>query len=342
MSEKSDKLQQWESWLARQTEAALEPDLPILDAHHHLWDRGGHRYLKPEFRQDTSGHRLLGSIYVECLSKYRVDGPARLRPVGETEYVMSLPEQASSGPVLCRGIVGAADLSLGDAVDEVLQAHLEAAGGAFKGVRYVTAWDPSPEIHGAYPSHQHMLREPAVQAGARRLGQLGLSLDVWLYFHQLDDVVALARACRDLTIVVNHCGGPIGVGPYATKRDEVYGEWKNALALVAGCENVSIKIGGLGMKLAGFSWRERAVPPDSEALAQAWKPYVDACVEAFGPYRALFESNFPVDRAGCTYTSLWNAFKRLTAGYSQAERALLMYETASRTYKLRSPLTSRD
>lgn len=335
-AETVDRLARWEDWLRSSTEAPLDPHPPIVDAHHHLWDRSGHTYLPQQFEADASGHQLLASVYVECRSNYLEQGPEELKPVGETQYVAALVADKSAMPqaALCAGIVGFADLSLGDRVEAVLQAHEAAGSGRFKGVRYATAWDADPTIHTAYPSHAGMLREPLVQTGARCLARRGLSLDTWTYFHQLDDVVALARACPDLMVVVDHAGGPLGIGVYAGRRQEVFAQWRLALHGFKPLENVAMKFGGLAMPLAGFAWRKHPTPPASQTLAAAWRPYFEVCLEVFGPARCMFESNFPVDRSGCTYTSLWNAFKTLAAPLSAGERNALLHGTAQRIYRL--------
>jgi len=319
-------------------ERALDADAAIVDPHHHLWNRGGHTYLPEQFRAEVraGGHRLVASVYVECLSQYLDSGPVHLRPVGETTYVARLAQAAhdAGGPAMAAGIVAYADLSLADAVDEVLDAHELAGGGRLRGIRYSTAHDADPAIHCAYTTRPGMLREPAVQAGARRLAKRGLSLDVWLYFHQLDDVLVLASACPDLTIVVDHAGGPLGLGPYAGQRAEVFARWRDALQLLRGQDNIHLKFGGLAMPLAGFEWRKLPQPPGSRMLASAWQPYWDVCLDVFGPRRCMFESNFPVDRSGCTYTALWNAFKRLAAPLTATERQWVLAGSARRVYRI--------
>ena len=335
-AEAAERQQRWDNWLALSKEAPLDAHTPILDPHHHLWDRGGHTYLPDQFNADAKGHALLTTVYVECRSRYWTHGPEHLRPVGETQYVAELVADRT-GPThtsLCAGIVGFADLSLGDEVAAVLQAHEEAGQSRFKGIRYASAWDADPAIHAAYPSHAGMLREPKVQAGARRLAERGLSLDTWVYFHQLDDVVTLARTCPDLVIVVDHCGGPLGIGPYAERRQEVFAEWRSAMEAFKPLNNVFVKFGGLAMPIAGFAWRKRPEPPKSQTLAEAWRPYFEVCIDVFGPARCMFESNFPVDRTGCSYTSLWNAFKTLAQNLSTDERQSLLRGTAQRVYQL--------
>lgn len=334
----ADRLRRWEQWLALCQEAALAPDVPIVDPHHHLWDRGGHTYLPEQLAAEAraSGHHLLSSVYVECLSQYLDSGPEHLQPVGETAYVSAIAEaaRASGGGDIAAGLVAFADLSLGDAVDEVLDAHALHSRGRLRGIRYCTAHDSDPAIHSAYPTRPGMLREAAVQAGAARLARRGLSLDVWAYFHQLDEVLALARACPGLSIVLDHAGGPIGMGPYAEQRQQVFQRWRQGLQALGRQPNVVLKFGGLAMPLAGFEWRKRPQPPDSQTLAAAWQPFWEVCLEAFGPQRCMFESNFPVDRSGCSYTALWNAFKRLAAPLSPAERQQVLAATAQRVYRV--------
>jgi predicted TIM-barrel fold metal-dependent hydrolase len=334
----AERLKRWEHWLALCQEQALDSDTPIVDPHHHLWDRGGHTYLPQQFAADarSGGHDLVSSVYVECLWQYFGSGPAHLRPVGETAYVAGLaqPARGAGEEAIAAGIVAYADLSLADAVDEVLDAHEQAGSGRLRGVRYSTAYDADPAIHSAYQTHPNLLRESAVQEGAKRLARRGLSIDVWLYFHQLGDALALARACPDLTIVVDHAGGPIGLGPYAGRRSEVFEQWRTTLQALGAHDNIHLKFGGLAMPLAGFDWRKLPRPPGSVALASAWQPYWDVCLEVFGPQRCMFESNFPVDRSGCTYTALWNAFKRLAAPLTVAERQAVLAGTAQRVYRV--------
>ena len=330
-----------DAWLASRTEAAIDPSHPIIDCHHHLWDRQGHTYLSDRFLQDArgdvgGGHKLLATVYVECLNKYRNTGDKDLRPVGETEFVVRETALArTQGLGLCDGIIGFADLSLGGAVDRVLEAHEEAAQGRFRGIRYATAHDPDPKIHSAYKTHPGMLGEQKVRDGVRVLGRRGLSLDAWVYFHQIGEVAALADACPDTAIILNHCGGPIGIGGYSSKRNEVFAAWREAIHGIAAHGNVHVKFGGLAMALAGFGWHRLDTPPASDDLAVAWRPYFEICLEAFGADRLMFESNFPVDRAGCSYTVLWNAFKRLVTDLAVRERDALQSGTAARIYRLK-------
>ncbi len=324
-------------WLAKTLEEPLDPDLEICDAHHHLWDRGGQRYLAEEFGADTAGHRVTKSVYVECLSMYRKDGPEALRPVGETEFIERMASEAAAQPgglKVAAAIVGFADLRLGEAVRPVLEAHMEASS-RFRGVRYASAWDASDQVHDAHTKPgQHLLGEPKFREGFACLGALDLSFDAWVYFHQLPELTDLAGAFPGTAVIVNHVGGPIGIGPYQGKRDEVFAVWEAHMAELAKCGNVFIKLGGLTMAASGFGWNKREKPAGSSELAEAMSPYYQAVIGHFGPDRCMFESNFPVDSTGASYGVLWNAFKRIAQSYSAAERAALFHGTAARLYKL--------
>lgn len=340
-SDAGDREKAREAWLSSRVEDAIDPAQPIIDCHHHLWDRQGHTYLSDQFLADTGGgrkdggHQLRATVYVECLNSYRKSGEQNLRPVGETDFVVSETAQPrKQSPGLCDGIVGFADLALGPAVDKVLEAHEAAGEGRFKGIRYATAHDPDPKIHSAYKTHPGMLGEQAVRDGVRVLGRRNLSLDAWVYFHQIGEVGDLAAACPETAIILNHCGGPIGIGPYSDKRDEVFALWRTALQGLAGRDNVFVKFGGLAMALAGFGWHRRELPPSSKDLSDAWRPYFETCLETFGADRLMFESNYPVDRVGCSYTVLWNAFKRLATDLSGDERNAVLAGTAARVYRL--------
>jgi predicted TIM-barrel fold metal-dependent hydrolase len=326
-----------QAWLARTREAAIDPELEICDPHHHLWSHPGDRYLVEELLADTgSGHRVVETVYVECQSMYREGGPRALRPVGETEFVerVARESEARAGATrVAAGIVGHADLTLGAAVEPVLEAHL-AASARFRGVRHAAARDESDEIESYMSPPTGLLASGSFREGFERVASLGLSFDAWLYHPQLPELVDLARAFPDATIVLDHVGGPLGVGPYAGRRDEVFELWRRGITEVAACPNVVVKLGGLAMPLNGFGWHERDAPPGSAELAEATRPYYLHCIEQFGPTRCMFESNFPVDRASCSYVVLWNSFKRISAGFSDAERAALFRETAGRVYRL--------
>jgi predicted TIM-barrel fold metal-dependent hydrolase len=330
-----------QDWLDRRQEAVIEPDLPIIDPHHHLVDRPDTgRYLLPELLADTgTGHNITATVYLEWLSMYRAGGPAELRPVGEVEFANGVAAMAASGGYgktqVCAGIVGHADLMLGGAVEAVLEAMIRAGGGRFRGIRYISASHPEQAAWGALVRRpEGLLREPRVREGFARLAPLGLCFDAFMYHTQLGDLVELARAFPATPIVLDHVGGAIGLGPYAGRRDEVFAEWSAGIRELALCPNVHVKLGGLGMRVFGFGFHEEEIAPSSEQLATAWRPYIETCIAAFGAERAMFESNFPVDKGGCGYAALWNAFKRIAAGCSAAEKTALFSGTASRFYRL--------
>ncbi len=322
------------------SEDILEPDLPICDPHHHLWVRDVGTYLLPEILADlTSGHRIESTVFVEARVFYAADGPPEMRPVGETQFAGGVAAMAASGaygPIkVCEGIVGHADLMLGAAVEAVLERHLRVGDGRFKGVRHSAAYDPDPGIrrsHAAPPPGMYGLAQ--FREGFARLAPLGLSFDAWQFHPQLPEVASLADAFPDTQIILNHVGGVLGIGPYRDRRHEVFEAWRRDITDLARRPNVTVKLGGLGMTIGGFGFHRRDVRPGSEELAQTWRPYIETCIEAFGPDRGMFESNFPVDRASCDYVELWNAFKRIAAGASAAEKALLFRDTARRVYRL--------
>jgi predicted TIM-barrel fold metal-dependent hydrolase len=328
-----------EDWLALLQEEVLEPDLPIIDAHHHLWDQPRPRYMPPDLVADvTSGHTIAATVYVDCRSMYRFDGPDYLKSVGEVEFANGVAAMGASGEYgetrLCAAIVSNVDLRHPRS-REALEAMILAGGGRFRGIRQVAAWDPDAAVivpTAAKP--RDLLAQPDFRNGFRALSDLGLSFDCFLYHHQLLDVVDIARAFPEIVIVLNHAGGPLGIGRFEHKRGEVFDHWRSMLRRVAECPNVQVKIGGMGMRMFGFDFDSRAFPPSSEDLANSWRPYVETCIELFGTSRAMFESNFPPDKGSCSYRTLWNAFKRICANASGAEKSELFSGTASSVYRI--------
>ncbi len=330
-----------ETWLATQPpEPILEPELPIIDTHHHLWERPDHRYLLHEFLADVrTGHNLVASVFVECESMYRAGGPRELRPVGEAEFVAGMAAMSESGQYgatrVAAGIVGFADLTLGDRVEPVLEALIRAGGGRFRGVRHSAAWDASEVIGNSRAARgPHMMGQADFRSGLQRLTSLGLSFDAWAFHPQLADVVDLARAFPSANIVMGHVGAPLGYGPYAGKREEVLASWKAGVTELARCDNVVMKLGGMMMRNAAYDYRTQPKPPSSAELAALWSPYIVTCIELFGPNRCMFESNFPVEKMGIGWAALWNAFKRIAAGASAEEKRALFSGTARRVYRL--------
>jgi L-fuconolactonase len=327
-----------QEWLDRWQEEILEPDLPIVDPHHHLWDRPGWRYLIDELLADlNSGHRIIATVFLQCRAMHRAGGPEPLRPVGETEFVNGVAAMSASGGYgtarICAGIVGHADLRLGAAVRPVLEAHLRAGGDRFRGIRHSNAWDASVPRPTNAPV-PHLLGEHAFREGFAELAPLGLSFDAWLYHPQIPELTALARAFPETAIVLNHVGGPLGIGAYTGRRDAMFADWTASIRDLATCPNVSVKLGGLGMPLTGLGLHEQAEPPSTARLADASRPYFETCIEAFGAERCMFESNFPVDKESFSYAAYWNACKLLTRGAGAAERDALFRGTAARFYRI--------
>lgn len=333
-----------EGWLATAPpEPILEPDLPIVDPHHHLWLRGGHTYLLDELLADLgTGHNVVATVFEECHSMYRADGRPEMRPVGETEFVAGIAAMSDSGNYgktrVAAGIVGAADLTLGDRVEPVLLAQLRAGGGRFRGVRHSAGYDADPVIGNSGSGIEpHLYARPDFRAGLARLSALGLSFDAWLYHPQLADVLDLARAFPATPIVMGHVGGVLGYGPYAGKSAEILTAWKRSMSDLARCPNVVVKLGGMVNRGAGFDFHRAPAAPSSETMAAAWRPYVETCIELFGANRCMFESNFPVDKMAVGYAALWNAFKRIASGASRDEKLALFGGTAASVYRLTKP-----
>ena len=330
-------------WHALTQEPSLEPDLPICDPHHHFWDFRAaripyQRYLLHELAADiTSGHNVRSTVFVEARSMYRADGPEEMRPVGEVEFVQGLAAASANGLYgpgrAAATIIGHANLNLGDQVEPVLQALQAASPNRFRGIRHSVTWDAEVANTAAHNA-QGQLGADNFRAGARLLAKMGLSLEGWLYFRQLTELADFAKAVPDLTIILNHVGGLIREGIYANRDDEILPIWRSGIAAVAACPNVVIKLGGMGMPANGFDWHTRTQPIGSEELAESMAPFMNYCIEQFGPERCMFESNFPVDKVSFSYNIMYNAFKRLSKDYSATERAAMFHDTAARVYKI--------
>ena len=332
-------------WLALAPEPTLEPELPICDPHHHFWDYRTERvpyqrYLLHELAADiNSGHNVRSTVFIEARSMYRADGPEAMRPVGEVEFVQGLAAASANGMYgpgrAAAAIVGHANLNLGEGVKPVLEALQAASPNRFRGIRHSVTWDPHPEVENtAAHNMPGQLASDNFRAGARVLSSMGLSLEGWLYHPQLPELADFARAVPDLTIILNHIGGLMRLGPYANRNDEVLEAWRSGIAAVAQCPNVNIKLGGVGMPRTGFDWHARDIPVGSEELAESLAPLMNYCIEQFGPERSMFESNFPVDKVSYSYNVMYNAFKRLSRGYSASERADMFHDTAVRVYRI--------
>jgi L-fuconolactonase len=331
----SRTLAELDAWHASAREEVIEPERLIVDPHHHMWRRPPQAFELPELMAELeSGHDVRATVFVQNNAGYREDWPEPLRPVGETEYIDGFARAAGSRKA-CAGIVGFADLRLGAAVRPVLEAHL-AASPRFKGIRYQAQWDPELGSMARIAAPQGLLLDADFRAGFAELAPLGMRFDAWIYFHQLGELESLAVAFPETPIILNHIGAPLGIGPYASRRNEVFNTWSTGIRALARHANVSVKLGGLGMESYGFGFEARENPASSAELAEAWRPYVELCIEAFGPHRCMFESNFPVDKVTASYRTLWNAFKRIAAGASETEKDALFNATARRIYDLGS------
>lgn len=329
-----------ETWLAQVTEEIIEPEREICDPHHHLWDRNGSRYLLHEILADlNTGHRVTSTVFVECDSMFSADLPSHLSPVGETEFVQGVAAMSASGGYgdcrVAAGIVSFADLTLGSAVGEVLQAHIDAAPNRFRGIRHAAGWHADAAIRNSHSNPvEHQMLQDDFQKGFAVLGEMGLSFDAWCYHTQINEFAELARNHPQVTIILDHFGGPLGIGPYEGRHDEVFRAWRDSIAVLVEVENVYFKLGGINMKVNGFGWHQRDQPATSDELVDRTAPYYEYCIEMFGAERCMFESNFPVDKESVSYAVLWNAFKKMSAGRTEAEKSLLFNDTAREVYRL--------
>jgi predicted TIM-barrel fold metal-dependent hydrolase len=325
------------AWLAQYREDILEPELPIIDPHHHLWEHNG-RYFLDELLADTgSGHNIVATVFLQCGHAHRKTGPEELKPVGETEFVMGIAKEAERRKTKTRvvaGIVGAANLALGEKVSEVLRAHRDVGASRFKGIRHITARHEAFNASMLPRPPARQMSDPEFRKGFAELGKLGMSFDAWHYHTQIPELTELARAFPQTPIVLNHVGGPLGVGPYRGKPDLMFREWQAAMKDLATCPNVHMKLGGLGMAIIGFDFHKEAKPPSSDRLAAAWRPLMETSIALFGAKRCMFQSNFPVDKGMFSYPVMWNAFKRIASGASAAEKAALFHDTAKNFYRL--------
>ena len=335
-------------WLARTREAIIEPDLPIVDPHHHLWDRPGARYLCEDLADDVNdGHNILSTVFVQSRAMLRASGDPAFASVGEVEFANGVAAMGASGvygsTLFCAGIVGAANLMLGKRVTPVLEAMTAVGGGRLRGIRNAIVWHADPAVQSSTASTApRMLSDPKFAEGVAVLADFDLVLDVWAYHTQLDEVYALAKANPRVTVVLDHFGGPIGIGPHAadaTARTQMLAEWRRRMQALADLPNTRVKLGGGGMPVLGFGFDRLDAAPASAVIAEALQPYTVTCIDLFGVERCMFESNFPVDKGMFSYHVIWNAFKRLAAGASASEKEALFRGTATATYQLRSDMT---
>ena len=340
------KIHEIEGWINKVQEEIIDPDRKIIDPHHHLWhgpnDPSGiqesYRYLLQDLWKDTeSGHNIKKTIFIDCGQEYYSEGPERFKPVGETEFVVEIAEQASEDKSKAQiaGIIGHANMMLGSSVKEVLELHSEKGKGLFRGIRHAGGWDDDERVKNAH-SHPtpHIYLEEKFQEGLQELSSLEMVFDTWHYHNQIKDLTKLAKSIPDLVIVHDHFGGPLGIGPYKGKREEIFDQWKEDINELSQCKNVFSKLGGLAMPVNGWDWHKREVPASSDEIVSEQSRYYLHTLECFGPERCMFESNFPVDKQSVSYHVIWNAYKKLTHEFSEQDKESLFYGTAEKVYKL--------
>ncbi|MDA0263539.1 MAG: amidohydrolase family protein [Chloroflexi bacterium] len=332
-------------WHALTQEETLEPDLPICDPHHHFWDYRRERtpyqrYLLHELADDiNSGHNVRSTVFVEARSMYRPDGPEEMKPVGEVEFVQGLAAASATGLYgpgrAAAAIVGHANLNLGEGVKPVLEALQAASPNRFRGIRHSVTWDANPAVENtAAHNMEGQMSSANFRAGAKVLADMGNTLEGWMFFSQMQELVEFAKAVPNLTVILCHVGGLLMDGPYADRKEEVMDTWRKGITAASEQPNIVIKLGGIGMPRVGFDWHLRAKPIGSEELASDMAPIINYCIEKFGPNRCMFESNFPVDKVSYSYNIMYNAFKRITKDYSASERADMFHDVAARTYRI--------
>lgn len=324
-------------WLDTVREDIIDPDRPIVDPHHHLWPAGtGLNYGLDELHADIdSGHNIVRTVFVECGAAYDTSRAAHLACTGETRFVAG--ESRRDPRHIIGGIVAKADLRRDD-LDEILDAHEQEAGDLFKGIRDALSHALHPEtltIPGR--ATKDLYADASFRRGVATLARRGLTYDSWQYHHQAREFLELARAVPQTTMVLDHFSTPLGVGPYATRTDEIFRQWKTDIADIASCPNVVAKLGGLAMPDNGFGWNNNDTPATSDDVVRAQAPWYEHTIECFGPERCMFESNFPVDRLSLSYHVFWNAAKKFASAFSEPEKDAMFRGTAARVYRLTLP-----
>ena len=327
------------AWLDQVQEEIIDPDRRIIDPHHHLWSEPlmfGRYELEDLWADTGSGHNIEKTVFIDCHANYRVDGPGRMKPIGETEYVAKVAAASRDNPeqATIAAIDSHANLLLGDEVEEILHAHEDAGQGLFRGIRHAGPYDDTGALANAGGGRPCPYQEVQFQQGLRRLAAMGYSYDTWHFHMQNAAFLALAQAVPEATMVLDHFGTPLGVGPYADRREEIFAQWCEDIAAIAQCPNVYAKLGGLAMIDNGFGWHAHSRPPTSDEFVAAQRRYYEHAIECFGPQRCMFESNFPVDRLSIAYPVLWNGLKKIAAQYSENEQDAMFYGTAAQVYKV--------
>ena len=325
-----------QQWLDQVIEPTIDPERIIVDPHHHLWNRPDWNYVLEHLWADTdTGHNVTKTVFLECRSNYSETGQEYLKPVGETTFVEAIATASREGiGSEIAGIVAHANLASVH-LDEILDAHKEAANGLLRGIRHSIARDTKPEalsIPGRAP--EGLSSDEDFRRGLNRLGQRGLTYESWLYHHQILDFRDMAKATPNTTFVLDHFGTPLGVGAYSGQREKIFEIWREDIAALSDCPNVVAKLGGLAMPDNGFGWEHRKLPPSSDEFVEEQARYYHHTIQCFGADRCMFESNFPVDRISISYHTLWNGLKKIAAEYREDEQTALFSGTANRVYTL--------
>jgi predicted TIM-barrel fold metal-dependent hydrolase len=337
----NDKHKRYYDWLAQVKEEIINPELPIIDPHHHLWNgdnqlAGSFPYLIENLSEDTnSGHNIVGTIFMECAQGYYSGGEEKYKPVGETEFVINLIKDSEklSKSTNIIGIIGFADLMLGHEVKDVLNTHLSKGEGLFRGIRHAAGWDKNNQIHNSHSNPiENIYHNKSFMKGAEELINLKLTFDAWHYHHQINDLSIFAKKYPELTIIHDHFGGPLGVGPYEGKKEEIFKKWKDDISLLSESKNVYAKLGGLAMPVNGWNFHKQNKPASSDQIVDMHHEYYLHTINCFGVERCMFESNFPVDRRSVSYHVIWNAFKKMVLGYSDEDKNKLFFKNAKDVY----------
>ncbi len=341
---KSPHLPVRQEWLDQHIEDPISPNIPIIDPHHHLWDVGFGRYYIEELLEDinSSGHNIVSTVYIMSSSNteiYSKDGLEEFKPLKEIEFATSEGKRADLIPnnkvKVNASIVGSVDLTYGNKLQPVLEKAVNISEGRLKGIRMLLASHTDPRISsGAVKSDLGLMLHPNFIEGAKCIQNANLSLDFWIYHTQLNEMEKIARSLPELTIILNHIGGPIHLGEYEGKQAATHREWRSAMMRLSRIPNINVKLGGLGMAVNGAKFHNNKFPPNSVQLSDVWKPWIYETIDMFGFDRCMFESNFPVDKGSCSYGALWNAFKILAKDMSDDEINKLFSKNAAKIYKI--------
>ena len=340
------KIHEIEGWIDRVKEDVIDPERSIIDPHHHLWKgpinppgiKESYRYMLEDLWRDTSsGHNIEKTVFIDCGQEYYSSGPEKFKPVGETEFVVGIAQEAErdKSKAQIAGIIGHANMMLGTSVKEVLELHIEKGEGLFRGIRHAGGWDEDERVKNAH-SHPtpHIYLEEDFQLGLQELSSMNLVFDTWHYHNQISDLTKLAKNLPDLIIVHDHFGGPLGIGPYKGKREEIFKQWQEDIYELSQCKNVYAKLGGLAMPVNGWAWHKNEYPASSNDIITEQSRYYLHTIDCFGSKRCMFESNFPVDKQSVSYHVIWNAYKKLVKDFDEQDKHNLFYGTAEKVYKL--------